>query len=225
MPSPAPRTTAAAVEHVVVFAGGDPPLPEAMVGVAPAQRVIAADSGMDHALSLGARVDVLVGDLDSISAEGRRQAEASGVRIVEHPAVKDATDLELALGLALDERPQRVTVVGGHGGRVDHLLANVSLLASPMLAGVEVRAVLGPALVTIVRSAAALRGRPGELVSLLPTHGPAIGVTTEGLRYPLDAEDLPAGSPRGVSNVLLGSDATVTLRSGTLVAVQPEAFA
>jgi thiamine pyrophosphokinase len=225
MPQPAPRTTSPAVEHVVVFAGGDPPLPDALAGVPTAQRVIAADSGMDHALTLGASVDVLVGDLDSVSAEGRRQAEATGVHVIEHPAAKDATDLELALALALAEGPRMVTVVGGHGGRLDHLLANVSLLASPLLAGVEVRALLGPALVTVIRSAAALRGRPGELVSLLPVHGPALGVRTEGLRYPLRTEDLPVGSSRGVSNELLGPDATITIRSGTLVAVQPEAFA
>jgi thiamine pyrophosphokinase len=186
--------------------------------------VIAADSGLDHALALGVAVDVLIGDLDSVSVVGRRSATAAGVEVIEHPTAKAETDLELALRLALRAAPRRITVVGGHGGRLDHLLANVWLLAGPALAPVELRALLGPALLTVVRSRAVLHGRVGELVSLLPAHGSAGGVTTEGLRYPLADEPLAAGSPRGVSNEFLEVEAVVALRSGTLVAVQPEAF-
>jgi thiamine pyrophosphokinase len=66
-----------------------------------------------------------------------------------------------------------------------------------------------------------LHGAPGDLVSLVPVHGPATGVTTEGLRYPLRGEDLVPGSTRGVSNVLLGTEAVVRLETGVLLAVQP----
>jgi thiamine pyrophosphokinase len=210
--------------HVVVFAGGEAPLPANVAGLGPADRVIAADSGLDHALALGVAVDVLVGDLDSVSDAGRRAASAAGVEVVEHPSAKAETDLELALRRALVDSPRRITVVGGHGGRLDHLLANVWLLAAPALAAVEVRALLGPALVTVVRSRARLQGRVGELVSLLPAHGPAHGVSTEGLRFSLDDEPLLPGSPRGVSNEFTAVEAAIELRAGTLVAVQPEAF-
>lgn len=214
-----------ATGHVVVFAGGEPPVPRTVADLAPADLVIAADSGLDHARALGVAVDVLVGDLDSVSSAGRRAAVAAGVEVVEHPSAKDETDLELALQLAASGGAGRITVVGGHGGRLDHLLANVWLLAAPSLAEVEVRALLGPALVTVVRARTVLTGRVGELVSLLPAHGPALGVRTEGLRYPLVDEALHPGSPRGVSNEFVAVEAAVALRSGTLVAVQPEAFA
>lgn len=65
--------------------------------------------------------------------------------------------------------------------------------------------------------------RSGDLLSLIPMHGTAYGVRTHGLRYRLDGDDLPAGSPRGVSNVCVGPDPTVELRSGTLLAVSPRA--
>lgn len=208
----------------MIFAGGDAPLAASLRSVAAAGHVIAADSGLDHARALGVVAHVLVGDLDSVSAAGRAGAAADGLEVVEHPPAKDETDLELALGLALERSPHRITVVGGHGGRLDHLLANVALLAAPRLAGVEVRAVLGPAKLTVVRARATLAGRVGELVSLLPVHGDATGVVTSGLRYPLDDEPLPAGSPRGVSNELVAPLAVVTVRSGVVLAVQPEAF-
>ncbi len=64
-------------------------------------------------------------------------------------------------------------------------------------------------------------GARGDLVSLLPVHGAADGVTTAGLRYPLHDEPLPAGTTRGVSNVLLGTEGSVSLRAGTLLVVLP----
>jgi thiamine pyrophosphokinase len=52
-------------------------------------------------------------------------------------------------------------------------------------------------------------------------HGPAHGVSTTGLRYPLDDEDLEAASSRGVSNEWVAGVATVRLRTGVLLAVAP----
>jgi thiamine pyrophosphokinase len=82
---------------------------------------------------------------------------------------------------------------------------------------------MGAATVTVIRSGAPviLAGHPGDLVSLLPAHGPAAGVATTGLLYPLVGEDLPAGTTRGVSNVFTGGEAAVSLSSGVLLAVQP----
>jgi thiamine pyrophosphokinase len=114
-----------------------------------------------------------------------------------------------------------VHVLGGHGGRLDHLLANAALLASPRYAAVELVAHMGQARVTVVRGEAELSGIPGDLVSLLPLNGVASGVTTEGLLYPLHDEDLLPGSTRGVSNELVDAVARVRLRSGALLAVQP----
>jgi thiamine pyrophosphokinase len=73
----------------------------------------------------------------------------------------------------------------------------------------------------VVRDATVLRGAPGDLVSLVPLNGPALGVVTDGLVYPLHDEDLPVGSTRGVSNELAVPEASVRLRAGVLLAVQP----
>jgi thiamine pyrophosphokinase len=137
---------------------------------------------------------------------------------------KDATDLELALEAARARGALRVTVVGGGGGRLDHLLANVLLLAAPRFGDLEIDALLPPARIAVVRSHNSLFGRPGELCTLLPAGGPADGVTTTGLRYPLRDERLPAGTTRGVSNLFVETTATVSVRSGVLLAIQPEAL-
>jgi thiamine pyrophosphokinase len=57
-------------------------------------------------------------------------------------------------------------------------------------------------------------------VSLLPLSVPALGVTTDGLLYPLRDETLPAGPARGLSNVRVSARASVTLRHGHLLVVE-----
>jgi thiamine pyrophosphokinase len=196
----------------------------AVVGLPADARVVAADSGLDFARSLGLHVDVVVGDLDSVSEVGLAAAREAGTTIERHPAAKDATDLELALDRARALEADDIVVLGGAGGRFDHVLGGVLLLADDRYADLRITARLGTALVTVVRDQADLHGDPGDYVSLLPVNGPARGITTTGLLYPLADEDLAPGTSRGVSNELLGAAATVTVRGGVLLAVQPSAL-
>jgi thiamine pyrophosphokinase len=205
----------------IVFAGGDRPPSEVLHGLDAADVVIAADSGLDHALALGCRVDVLVGDLDSVTADALARARDAGAHVEQHPTEKDATDLELALGVARAHGVDRIVVLGGGGGRVDHFLANALALTVPEIAGLRVEARFGNADAVVIRTTATLDGAPGDIVSLIAVGGPALGVETEGLRYPLRGEDLHPGSTRGVSNQLLGTQARVSVAGGTLLAVLP----
>ena len=212
------------MHDALVFAGGDA-IPHAVGDHLDRDRlVIAADSGLDHAHALGFHADLLVGDLDSVDADLLRAARENGTKIEHHPVEKDATDLELALEAARSRGATRVTVVGGTGGRLDHLLANALLLAAPRFGDLELDALLPPARVTVVRNERTLSGRVGALCTLLPAGGPADGVTTTGLRYPLRDEHLAAGTTRGVSNVFVDVTATVAVRAGVLLAIQPDAL-
>ena len=186
--------------------------------------MIAADSGVDHAYAIGLRVDVAIGDFDSISPEGLARAEAEGARIERHPAAKDQTDLELALDEAIRLGATDIVVLGVGGGRLDHLLANVLLMASPRFSKCRLTAFDGAVRVHVVHGgepATSLPGEVGELVTLLPVGGTASGITTEGLRYPLRGESLSPGTSRGVSNVIEAVPATVQLDDGVLLAVFP----
>lgn len=207
---------------VVILAGGDP-LPESVRTEIPAKPlVIAADSGLDHAMALGLDVHLRVGDFDSVSeAAMDHYADVAEER---WPPDKDATDLEIAMEAAVRRRADRVLVIGGHGGRLDHLLANAALLASPTYSELEIVWLAGAARVTVARGGAELRGRPGELVSLIPVGDDVRGVSTSGLSWDLAGEALPLGTSRGVSNLLTGDVARIEIGSGTLLVIQPEAL-
>jgi thiamine pyrophosphokinase len=206
---------------VVVVAGGEAPDPDALHAVPRDALTIAADRGLEHARDLGIAVSIAVGDFDSASPEAVRAAEENGVRIDRHPAEKDATDLELALDTAMELRPGRVVVLAGMGDRLDHLLSMLLLLASPRYEGVELDARIGRAHLHVVREERTLSGAEGELVSLFALHGPAAGVRTEGLAYPLHGETLEPGSSRGVSNVFVDEMARISVERGVLVAILP----
>jgi thiamine pyrophosphokinase len=210
-------------EMVVVVAGGEAPAAASAIGIPEAAPVVAADGGLEHALALGLDVAVAVGDFDSASPEAVAAVEKAGTRVERHPAAKDATDLELALDVALELGPERVLVLAGVGERLDHLLSALLLLAAPRYAGVEVDARVGRSLTHVVRRERTFTGVVGELVSLVPVHGPAERVRTEGLVYPLDAETLEPGSTRGVSNAFAEGTATVGVERGVVLVVRPGA--
>jgi thiamine pyrophosphokinase len=218
---PAEGTMGSPERAALVFAGGDPPSVQDLPTWLQPEFVIAADSGLEHALALGFAVDLVVGDLDSVDPTALDVAVAAGVEIERHPAAKDATDLELALDTALARGATRVFLLGAHGGRFDHFLANMLLLASPRFASAQIEARFDGTHVSVVRDHVGLAAHAGALCSLLPVGGPATGVRTEGLRFPLRGETLSPGTTRGVSNEFLGSTAAVSLDSGVLLVVIP----
>jgi thiamine pyrophosphokinase len=209
---------------VIVVSGGDPPALQALEGLPTDARVVAADSGLDFAHGLGLHVDVVVGDLDSVSEVALAAARHAGTTIERHPSAKDATDLELALDRAVELGAARIVVLGGAAGRFDHVVGGLLLLADERYENVHMTARLGSARVAVVRGEATLEGQVGDYVTLLPVAGPAEGITTSGLLYPLHNEDLLPGTTRGVSNELVTRTATVHVRQGVLFAIQPTAI-
>ncbi|MGI9647391.1 MAG: thiamine diphosphokinase [Acidimicrobiia bacterium] len=202
---------------VLIFAGGE--LGDVAHVLPEADLVIAADSGLDHAQRLGRKVDLLVGDLDSVSTAGLEAARQAGVEIEQHRTDKDATDLELSLAAAVRLGAAHIVVAGGGGGRIDHLLANAMLLASPGWAEIDVEWIVDSTRVVAIRHQATIRGSAGDIVTLLAIGEPADGVTTRGLEYELSDDVLLASSTRGVSNVLTGEEATISVRNGVLLAI------
>lgn len=194
--------------------------------------VIAADGGARHAAGLGVTIDVWVGDGDSIDPDVMAVLEASGVPMLRASRHKDESDTELAVREAIARGATGLVVVGGLGGeRIDHALANIGLLAMADLGDRPASLVDARSRVTLIRAPAAggqpllrlLAGRIGDLVSLLPLGDGVAGVTTNGLRYPLSDEPLPAGPARGLSNVRERADAFVTVRAGLLLVVESPA--
>ncbi len=211
---PEPESTAVTV---VVVAGGDPPAPEEIARLPADPIVVAADAGLDHALAAGLTPAVAVGDMDSVSSEALATAEQSGTRIERHPPDKDQTDLELALGLAA-RLADRIIVIGAAGGRLDHLIGNLSVLASPQWSGVDIEAWLGDARAVVAHGHRTLEVDVGATVSLFALGGPARATTT-GLSWPLNDELLEPLTSRGVSNQATNASPQLSVTEGVVMAI------
>jgi len=195
-----------------------------LAGVTDVDLVIAVDSGVRIARSHGLPVHVLIGDLDSASEGDRAWALAEAAEIIEHPAEKDQTDLELALDHLVAAGATEIMALGVDGGRLDHELGNWSVLCRPTAASVEVRTATGTAHVLHGDGPnfIDITGTTDQVVTLLPVGGAARGVTTSGLKWELDNATLQPGTGRGVSNEFVDDAATITVADGSLLVVVPD---
>jgi thiamine pyrophosphokinase len=203
--------------RTVIFTGGSL---TATPHVEPTDFIIAADSGYDLAIDRDVLPELLVGDLDSISPEGLADARHRGVEINRFPRDKDASDLELALRVALDMGSNDVVLYGGESGRIDHFLAVALSITSREWSDL-----------TIVWHTASgsvhplLPGRTLELetehdatVSLVPI-GDVAGIRGTGLRWTLSDDALNRGTTRGISNICQTPPCTVSIAAGALLVI------
>ncbi len=223
MTNPQPPTPNPSVTAWVIAAGPEAARPPWPWLPAP-DFVVCADGGLNHAARLGLDPLVIVGDFDSADPAPLVAARAAPDRYTieqyQHETKRE-TDTELAVLAALDRGATRLVITGALGGRWDHSLANVFLLAHPRLIGQDVRIITADTELRLLRGPAshALDGHPGDTVSLLALSPAATGITTSGLHYPLQGEPLHLGLGRGISNVLAARLAAVTFTAGDLLVV------
>jgi len=184
-----------------------------------ARYVIAADGAWAKASKAGIRVDLVVGDLDSLSETELEALQTSGVSQRCYPPEKDATDLELAIDHALTLSPAAIWVFGALGQRLDHGLANLGLLERGREESVPIRLVNGRETAWMCDAHEHLGlAAVGDRVSILPVSECAV-VSTVGLQYPLHEETLYRAATRGVSNVVASLPCAIDIHDGRALLV------
>lgn len=183
--------------------------------------IVAADGGARLAQHFGLHVDVIIGDMDSLSES---ELQGFNAQVQRYPEEKNETDLELALKWAAARDVRWMRVIGGVGDRIDQTIANLYLLALPALYDCDVRLVGGRQESWLLHpnlneEAHVINGAQGDTISLIPVGGAANGVRTENLYYPLKGESLAFGPARGISNVMDAEVARVWLDEGLLLVV------
>ena len=184
-----------------------------------ASLIIAADGGTRYLFSLNKPPNVVIGDLDSVSAEIKRWIEQNEVELVQFSAEKDETDLDLALLYAVEQSNDPIRVFGASGGRIDQATANLLLLGHPDLIDRDIRLVEQYQQAWVARTTANVDGQAGDTLSLIPVGGDALITRTTNLKWPLINSRLRWAFARGISNVLTASHATVEIAEGNLLCI------
>jgi len=183
--------------------------------IAPGAFIVCADGGLKHCGALNLRPGLIVGDFDSIAAPA-----PPDIPRIALPTDKDYTDSFYAASHAIEQGHSRLLLAGMLGGRLDHSLANLQLLAR--LAGQGISAVLTDG----VTDAYALAGA-GELIvphrencyfSVLVLES-CDGVTITGGKFSIENYTLRGDDPRAVSNEFACGDVRVRQKSGILVVI------
>jgi thiamine pyrophosphokinase len=187
--------------------------------IKPSDFLIAVDGGLRHLDAIGRLPDLLIGDLDSITLDQFARIEKNNVEIQKYPTEKDETDLELALLWSTKKGFKEIIIVCALGGRTDQTLANLFLLLLPELSGLKVQVLSPIEEIFLVTNKSTVLGKAGDLISLLPIGGIAVGVTTAGLKYGLTNDTLYPNKSRGISNRMVLDQAEIEVLDGTLLCI------
>jgi len=203
-------------KRIIIFANGDlPDLDKARALLRESDFIIAADGGTRHALALGLTPNIIIGDLDSLNVERL----TFNAEIIQSPADKNETDLELAIQHALTLNPEQIIIAAALGGRLDQTLANIALVSNVQRSTSNVRLDDGIEEVFFCHEQTQIKGASGDIVSLIPWQGEVTGIVTTGLKWPLQNEILYPQKTRGISNEMMNDTATIQIKSGLLLII------
>jgi len=212
------------LQRIVIFANGELPDPEkARLLLQDGDYLICADGGTRHALALGVRPNLIIGDLDSGEQSVIQKFKDNGVNVESYSRDKNETDLELAIQRAIEFKPNQIIIIAALGGRLDQTLANITLLSDSQLSTLDVRLDDGVEEIFLCRNQAQVHGRSGDLISLIPWQSAVTEIRTENLKWPLRHETLYPDKTRGISNEMLGETASISIGSGLLLVVHRRA--
>ena len=180
---------------------------------------IAADGGYNNATLLGEKVDIALGDFDSLGKAADEIPE--NVEKIKVPAEKDETDTQLAVNLALSRGADDLVIIGGLDGRLDHTLSNLAILEAMSEMGVHCVMTNGQNRARYIRSTSTLIARSGfKYLSIIAADESVKGVSAEGCKYPLKNARLSRKFQYAVSNELVGNCALISVKKGGVFIVE-----
>ena len=178
---------------------------------------IAADAGYRTALALGERIDLLLGDFDSLGEIPRD----GDFEIQQVPAEKDYTDTQLAVEIALERGAEDVVIIGGLSGRLDHTLSTLAILEALHARGVYGTVTDGQSRARYMKSTSTLIARsPYKYLSLIAADEVVKGVDIEGCKYPLKKATLRRAHQFAVSNEITGNVAFIAVKKGGVYIIE-----
>ena len=176
--------------------------------------IVYCDSGLKHMQALGADPNLIVGDFDSYD-DPHLDAET-----IVLPCEKDDTDTVFAVKEAVKRGYDDFLLLGVAGARLDHTLANVSILLYLDSLGKNGCIIDDYSLMKIVSSKPVMIREEYPFFSLINISGNAEGITITGAKYPLINQKITCEYQYGISHqVLAGHTATVSVKQGRLLAI------
>jgi thiamine pyrophosphokinase len=186
-----------------------------------ADRIICADGGTRHAINMQLTPNVIIGDMDSSAARYIEYYRKKGVEVIQYPVDKDKTDTHICVEFALAFSTE-IILLGATGSRIDHMLANVSLLKLGFEKSVPISIIDNNNNIRMIKDYIRLTGKKGEYFSLIPFSEKVKGLCTKGAHYELHDAVMELGNPYGVSNIFEEAEVEISIKEGYLLVIKSE---
>jgi len=182
--------------------------------------VICVDGGSKHAKRLNIIPRMIIGDLDSLDKPTQHYFLKKGVEIIRYNREKDKTDMQIAVELVMKFGFKDVLILCVFGDRLDHVLANVFLLQMMTERGVKSKIIDEYNEIFLIKNYGKIRGKKGDIISLIPLTKEVNKIKTKGLKYELHNGKLKIYDTLGLSNVLIKDTATINCKKGSLLVIK-----
>ncbi len=182
--------------------------------------ILCADGGLNHLMKLDLIPNLVLGDLDSITKDGKNYIKSKNIPIEIYPVMKNETDTELAVDYLISNGYSEITIIGGIGSRMDHSLANIFLLRKMNKKGIKCSIINENNTINLVENSIILKKRLNYYTSIIPISLDGIRVSASGFLYSLENQDLEFGTTRGISNKITEEFATITILKGEALVIQ-----
>ncbi|EYE89283.1 hypothetical protein Q428_03135 [Fervidicella metallireducens AeB] len=182
--------------------------------------IICADGGGKYIFEAGLIPDYLIGDFDSLDRNILNYFENRNVNIIRYPREKDFTDTELCVLKAIELGCNDICIISGIGGRFDHSLGNVALLHFIKEKGANGYIKSEYCDIFLCSDELEIKGKIGDIISLIPFKNSASGLFTTGLKYSLNGEDIKFGRCIGISNVMINDTCTIKVSNGEILVIK-----
>lgn len=184
--------------------------------VRPDDVIVAADGGQKTLQAMGLVPALVVADFDSSTLP---EAFDSATEVIRLPVCKDETDTLTAAHIAFERGCRDFLLLGCLGGRLDHTVANLQVLADLTAKGC--RAMLADECNEVILwepGKYQLSYRSDRGFSLLAYDKAVTGVCIRQAAYMLENGILTSDNPLGVSNAFLpGLPAEISFKTGRLL--------
>lgn len=188
-----------------------------------AEIVIGVDSGLGFLYHNQIMPTHIVGDFDSVDAEVLAfYRENTQIPIRQFNPVKDATDTEIAVRLAIELGVGELWLLGATGTRLDHVWANVQVLKIAYDAGVKAYILDVHNRISLIEKKFRLRKDEqfGEYFSVFPLGGTIEGFSISGAKYPLENHTLCPYNSLCVSNEIEKERIEITFPEGIIILME-----
>lgn len=183
-------------------------------------KIIAVDGGLIFADKMNIIPDYIIGDFDTVQSSLLDKYNTQS-KIIKYNPIKDNTDSEIAINYACDINSTEIVIIGATGKRMDHTLANIEILVTPLRKGIETYIIDEYNKIYLIDNLKIISKNEqyGKYVSLIPLTK-VEGLTLKGFKYPLDNYTYDIGISIGISNELEAENGIIKLIDGILIAIE-----